>query len=69
MKPQSEINRYSDDVMADKFTIDPQIQTRIIDKMYSGKEAKELKDKLAECLRKKKAKVSPCKRSQKENVH
>ena len=69
MKPQSEISKYADDILADKFTIDPQVLARIIDKMHCSKDAKELKEKLAKCLRVKKAKSTPNKKSQKENIH
>ena len=69
MKPLSEVSKHSDDILADKFPIDIQIQARIIEKMYNSKDAKELKEKLAERLQIKKAKVTPSKKAQKENIH
>ena len=69
MKPLSEVNKHSDDILADKFPIDVQIQARIIEKMYNSKDAKELKERVGDRLQIKKAKVTPSKKSQKENIH
>ena len=69
MKPVSEVNKHSEDVLADKFMMDLQIQARVVERMYYNKDAKELKEKLAERLRLKKQKVNQNKKSQKENIN
>ena len=69
MKALSDVNKHSDEVLIDKFPIDQQVANRIIEKLYSTKDAKNLKQNLAARLLKKKQKSTQAKQKHhKENI-
>ena len=69
MKPLSEVVKHFEEVVADKYAIDPQIQARVVDKMFNRRDAEDVHEQLAQCLDFKKQRVTQNRRVQKENIY